>query len=531
MSFMPRKLLSQVCIYLLIIFWLFFVCSKRVAGYTYDDAHSFKVAAEFLNKGMYLETIGMYHEIANYSNNLNNRTKALLFIGTTYSLYLDQHETALNYYDNIIDNYPESQAADDALFNSGMVLYEKGNFKKAHALFKKYIEKYPRGRHLQSAEVWADQSKTLPGITIPQKIPPVKPDIPNIHDTSLRVLLRDKAGRILVTSDKITRVYDIFSKKIVYSGKGPVVFEKKGKHLTINGKKCNAKNFRIETNGATFKLDNRRYRGFLTISAEPYGLCAVNHIPVEQYLYGVVPKEMPHSWAKEALKAQAVAARTYSLYIKGKSSNKNYDVEATTASQVYSGYDAEKRGCNLVVDETKGQVMTFEGKLIIAYFHANSGGYTEDAGNVWGADIPYLKGIQDHFTENIKESTWEFFLSYDSATDRFNRYGLKLGWIKKLYPYGKSKSGRILKIKVVSDKGTHVLTGNNFRIKIGGTCIKSTLFQIKLTKYGILFKGKGYGHGVGMSQWGANRMAQAGYSYKEILKHYYQNINIVKVNL
>ncbi|MEE8552831.1 MAG: SpoIID/LytB domain-containing protein [Desulfobacterales bacterium] len=274
-------------------------------------------------------------------------------------------------------------------------------------------------------------------------------------------------------------------------------------------------------------LNDSRYRGTFTISSGPRGLEVVNHVPVEQYLYGVVPKEMSNKWDQEALMAQAVASRTYALYIKEKSSEKPFDVKATTASQVYGGYDAEARASNSAVDATRGQVMIYNGRLIIAYFHADSGGHTEDAKNVWNVNIPYLQGISDRFSKNRPGGEWVHFLSFDAVGNQLNRYGLDLGWIRTLKPAGNSRSGRTLQMMVVSDKGTFVFTSNNFRIKIGETKLKSTLFQIKPYRNGIIAKGNGYGHGVGMSQWGANRMARAGFSYRDILKYYYRGIRII----
>jgi len=126
----------------------------------YNDAYGFKIAGDFLNKGMYLEAVGTYQEIAVYSDNFNNRAKALLFIGTTYSLYLDQYDSALKEFENVMKVYPDSPAAEDALFNSGMVLYEKGEFKKAYEFFRQYMAKYPNGIRRLSAEVWADSSNS-----------------------------------------------------------------------------------------------------------------------------------------------------------------------------------------------------------------------------------------------------------------------------------------------------------------------------------------------------------------------------------
>ncbi len=512
---------------ILSIFFLVFLCNVKSAAGAYNDTQGFKTAIELLNKGKYLEAVGTYREIVVCSDNFNNRARALLFMGTTYSLYLDQYDAALKEFENIMKDYPDSPAAEDALFNSGMVLYETGKFKNAYAFFKKYLEKYSYGLRRQSAKVWADSAKTqMSQVGKPEEItaPPLyKKDI---EDVIIRVLIKNGSEKITIYSEQNISLYNPLSKKMIYCDPGPVIFTKHGEQLAANGRKLDLYMCTVKTDSKTIIIDNRRFRGSFTISADSKSLSVINNIPVEQYLYGVVPKEMPYSWAKEVLKAQAVAARTYALYIKGKSADKPYDVESTTASQVYGGFDSEKKESNLAVDETRGQVITCDGKLIVAYFHSSSGGHTEDSKNVWTADIPYLKGVPDRFSENTPKNEWEYFLSYDSAKDRLNRYGLNIGKIKKVSPAGKSRSGRILKVIVISDKGTSGLTSNNFRIKVGATNLKSALFQIKPDTHGILFKGKGYGHGVGMSQWGAYRMAQEGFGYQDILKHYYRGIKI-----
>jgi stage II sporulation protein D len=508
----------------LLILYLFFFVTARTARCSYNGNDYFVIATDLLNKGMYLEALGMYEEIARYSDDSNNKAWALLFMGTTYSLYLDQYDAALQQFENVIKAFPDSPAAPEALFNGGIGFYKKGEFKRAYEIFTYYVSQYPQGIRRESAELWAESSKTQMAATLKKTLPPRERVI---EDTIIRVLIYNNGNKVTVNSEKTITVYKSFSRKTVFHGPGPLTFTKKGKYLAVNGRRINARICRLVSEGKTVMLNDSRYRGSFTISSGPRGLEVVNHVPVEQYLYGVLPKEMPNKWDQEALMAQAVASRTYALYIKEKSSEKPFDVKATTASQVYGGYDAEARASNSAVDATRGQVMTYNGRLIIAYFHADSGGHTEDAKNVWNVDIPYLQGISDRFSKNRPGGEWVHFLSFDAVRNQLNRYGLNLGWIRTLKPAGNSRSGRTLQMMVVSDKGTFVFTSNNFRIKIGETKLKSTLFQIKPYRNGIIAKGNGYGHGVGMSQWGANRMARAGFSYRDILKYYYRGIRII----
>ena len=255
----------------------------------------------------------------------------------------------------------------------------------------------------------------------------------------------------------------------------------------------------------------------------------INHIPIEQYLYGTIPREMPQSWPDDALKAQAIASRTYALYLTGNNRCRPFDVEATTAAQVYGGYDAETVRTTAAVDATRKQVLTQDGRLIIAYFHSNSAGHTEDAKDVWQVEIPYLKGLPDKFSKNIPNGRWEYFLSYDEAAERLNLAGLNVGSIYAIQGRSFSPTGRVLRIAIASDHGTIELPANHFRCILDATQIKSTYFSIIPEATGVLLKGEGHGHGVGMSQWGANQMAKAGYSHLEILKHYYPGVELAVI--
>ena len=512
-------------LFLCIICLVFFVPAKTTLG-AYDSDDYFVIANDLLNKGMYLEALSIYEEITTYADNINNRARAMLFMGTTYSLYLDQYDAASQQFEKVIKLFPDSPSASEALFNAGMVYYEKNEFKRAYEIFSYYLTKYPKGIRRQSAEVWASGSKEQITSSRKETIFPHKLRITN---TIIRVLIKKDATKIAVNSKQMIVIDIPFSRKRIYHGRGPLAIAKHGKYIAINGRAVKADTCRVVSEGTLIMLDGHSYRGFFMVSSGNRGLGVINYLPVEKYLYGVVPKEMSYKWNKEALKAQAVAARTYALYVKAKSKDKPYDVEATTASQVYGGYAAERVVSNSAVDLTQGQVMTYNGNLIIAYFHANSGGHTEDAKNVWRADMPYLKGVPDRFSRGSSGGAWEYFLSFNSLKDQLNRYGFNIKWIKSIKQSGISMSGRSILLNVVSDKGTFAFSSNNFRIKVGATKLKSTLFQIKPYRNGMLITGNGYGHGVGMSQRGAERMARAGYSYNQILRHYYRGIKIMEI--
>jgi stage II sporulation protein D len=409
-----------------------------------------------------------------------------------------------------------------------MVLYEKGAFARAHKSFNGYVEQYPGGKHRQSAEVWADSAKAEMGAEKakePEPLPRLAVD-----DTTVRVLIRDKATSVGLNTTSPITLSDPFLGRTVYKNRGPLTLTAGVGRLLINGKDSRISSCIASAKEGILALDGKHYRGTFRVSADHDGkINVINYVNLEAYLYGVVPREMSPKWDEDAVKAQAVAARTYALYIKEKSTDKAFDLVATTASQDYGGYDAENPASSKAVDATRGEVMTYDGRLTIAYFHANSGGFTESAKNVWVADLPYLRGTPDPYSDNIPNGTWDLSLSYQAVRDRLNQYGLNVGVITRIRPIDISASGRSLKVMVESTRGGTVLKSNDFRLKIGAMQLKSTLFRLQENTGGVQANGKGFGHGVGMSQWGAYRMAQAGHDYREILTHYYAGIEITNL--
>ena len=494
----------------------------------YDDVKGFRVAGDLLNQGSYLEALAAYNEIVSHSDVYENRAKGIFFMGTIYSLYLDQYDEALRLYSILLKDYPGSSFAPDALFNSGMVHYEKGAFGDAYQHFKSYLEKYPDGKHRQSAEVWIDSAEAE--MRAEKKKEPAPLPKPSAADMTLRVLLSENATGVTLGGVGSITISDAFSGETVYEGQGPLTLSARSGRLVVDGRELNFSGCTVTAREEILSLDGSRYRGKFRVSVvDADKVQVINYVDLEAYLYGVVPREMSPKWAEDAIKAQAVAARSYALYIKQKSTDKPYDLVATTASQVYGGFDAENPASTLAVEATRGEVMTYDDRLTIAYFHANSGGFTESARNVWGADLPYLRGTRDPYSDNIPEGDWGLVLSYLTIQDRLNQYGLNVGAISHIRPINISASGRPLSVAVESTRGGTILKSNDFRLKVGPRAVRSTLFRLEDTRGGVRMIGKGFGHGVGMSQWGAYRMAEAGHDYREILRHYYQGVQITSL--
>lgn len=248
---------------------------------------------------------------------------------------------------------------------------------------------------------------------------------------------------------------------------------------------------------------------------------------VETYLIGVVAAEMPASFNYEALKAQAVAARTYAYY-KIKNSNKDYDITTDTSSQAYIDVDKMKikwkndfdKYYEIVsssVRDTKNQVITYDNEVISAYYFSMGNGKTENSMLVFGENKSYLQSV-DSYDGNLVNSITTIEIP---KKDFCQKLSLECNEIE-IKDIVTSSSGRIESININNKK----FTGVSIRNLLG---LKSTDFTIQINETTIQITTKGYGHGVGMSQYGANSMANSGYSYKEILKHYYINTEIVDI--
>lgn len=273
-----------------------------------------------------------------------------------------------------------------------------------------------------------------------------------------------------------------------------------------------------------FTLDGRRYRGALELRHKSGGLTAVNIVPVDGYLRSVVPEEMPVDWPAEAIKAQSVAARSFALASRGRHASEGYDLCTTTHCQLYTGTTAEKSASNAAIKATRGEVLTYGGKPIEALFHTDSGGMTENSEDVWGSHVPYLRAAKD---TPAKTMPWTKAISRADLERKLAAKGHDIGKARSLVlsplAIGRSAkdrtaSGRVKTMTVKGTKGTATLSGTTWRSLLG---LKSTLFDAKLAKDMVTFTGYGSGHGLGISQWGAERMAAKGASYAEILHHYY----------
>lgn len=252
-------------------------------------------------------------------------------------------------------------------------------------------------------------------------------------------------------------------------------------------------------------------------------------VPLEEYVAGVVAGEMPITFETEALKAQAVAARSYVLKKIEQNYKNDYDVVDTVLNQVYlddeslknkwkDKYEERIQKIKKVVLDTKGEYLTYNGKVIEAFFFSTSSGLTENCEEVFVEALPYLRSVDSHYDEISPVYETEKVINYAEFCNKLGIENVPLN-------INITKTTSTGRIKNITINGVN-FTGNQVTQKLG---LRSNYFEIKQDNDNIIVTTKGYGHGVGMSQYGANGMAKEGYSYKDILNHYYTNVEISKI--
>lgn len=400
-------------------------------------------------------------------------------------------------------------------------------------------------------------------------------------ELTIRVGLLKGRKAVSIGADMAFVVRDINSGmglRKVDNGKLEII--SKGGGLHIGGKAIAGKRILLKSanrgRSAIFDIDGNKYRGEIEIAWKNGSFSIINIIPVDEYLMGVVPQEMSPSWPIEALKAQAVAARTFALKNRGRHDAEGFDVCTSTHCQAYAGESAESSRSDEAVRLTRGKVITYNGELIESMFHTDSGGMTENSENVWGSKLPYLRSVKE-----LKEKTmpWQQKYALKEVQARLLRNGHDIGRIRsiELSPLtigmkssDRTQSGRVSVVRFHGERGTVAISGENMRSIFG---LKSTLFDIKLETFrtprvkvhistpddrrsrkpgrdsaigleglpnaeetqadsrlrqlsgeddeNIVFFGYGWGHGLGMSQHGAKAYADSGMKYDHILSHYY----------
>ncbi len=425
----------------------------------------------------------------------------------------------------------------------------------------------------------------------------------------LRVGIFIDYKEISLKGDKGLQIYDISTGKSLLTQKDnqslKIIAESQGIKINNQSLKISQGIRAIPMGKGYLQVEDKKYRGEIEIIVEKSLLKVINIIQLEEYLYGVLQKEISPNWPMEVLKAQAIAARTFALSNMDKYIDQGYHICATTNSQEYGGVLFEHPITNKAVDETKGIIVVYEGKPINAVYHSDSGGYTENCEEVWGSYIPYLRSVSSEYEAIVSPPNhqWTYSLTEQELLAKLSQKGWQLDYIKEIIIVDKTATGRVKTIDIVGNNGKKItLKSNDFRLLIGPNLIRSSLFSLEKKGIGkseekseervvpdkkeqveqtapksvsdilkeerdftipeliallnrpkkapeskevllpetvkkddppgdllIVFNGKGSGHGVGLSQWGAYGMATLGFKHEDILRYYYKGIQLTRI--
>ncbi len=370
----------------------------------------------------------------------------------------------------------------------------------------------------------------------------------NLFHIDLLEALNEPIIKVLIKKDNNLRIRADSTIPLII--KGNRLFNKKIKGLTLKNKgnkkflsfdKNKDKLYEFDKDGFIIRsLDRRgiwvgdkRYLGIIRIILIDNKINVVNEIGIEKYLSSVVGAEMPHKWPIEALKAQAISSRTYALKKKG---NLIFDIDSTQKDQVYNGLESRTLKTQRAVSATRSLVLVKNNKLINALFHSSSGGQTENSEDVWSNKYSYLRSVKDYDQNNPKLNWYKSF----SKSELKNVFP-HIGGIEEIRTLKRTSTNRIKLLEITGANGSKQFSGKEFRDRLK---LKSTLFKyvfinsVSNEKINLNNKlngssksyfrvlGKGAGHGVGMSQWGAKYLASKGHKADRILKHFYKGVYI-----
>ena len=336
-----------------------------------------------------------------------------------------------------------------------------------------------------------------------------------VENGRVRVLIAESNGSVRVTP----------------AGRPPVTIQPWGSGLRVDGVETRSP-WRLGGHEDGTTVETLRVRGRVEVLRTASGLIVVNDVSIDNYLAGTLGNEMYSNWHPEALRAQAVVSRTYALYRAAERDPRAaFDLTAGTGSQVYRGVKTETETVWAAVRDTRGEILTSKGVAILAVFHSAAGGRTASSEEVWGEGLSYLESRAVENEDDSPDTYWQAALSRTTLRRALEALGRPVGKIKDLKVTKRSKSGRVLEIRVEGSERGVEFTGRDLRQALGGSTRKSTLFEIRRTDEGFVIAGSGRGHGVGMSQWGARAMASRGATYQEILEHFFPGTHLERIAL
>jgi len=352
----------------------------------------------------------------------------------------------------------------------------------------------------------------------------------------IRVAIKDSADAVHLTLEGAYSLTDLKTDKKIIKGHGDIVAALKlcGRQLCINSRPLDTDAVRVQAPkglGVQSGSSLTWYRGELDVFTDTSGkLSAINRLDLEDYLRGVLPREVPANWPMVALRAQAVASRTYALYRMKQAGDLTHDVSADVFSQVYGGRNAEHWRTNRAIKQTYGKALVYREQLVPAFFHANCGGHTENAFFVWNLESEVLQGTPCPYCIGRPGYVWKQNFHARAVQEQLNSQGYPIGAIDSIEVVRQNQSGRAVMLQIHDmDNATLTMPAAEFRTLLGPDIVRSTKFDVMMQGYYFDLIGHGWGHGVGMCQQGANGMALSGKKMMEILEFYYNGALLEKM--
>ncbi len=336
---------------------------------------------------------------------------------------------------------------------------------------------------------------------------------------TVRVALLQGANAVTPSSRSVLKVRDAHSGRTLSTsrpGKSVTIrFAPNG--LDVSGTSLPVEDLYVKSTSNEISLGGKTYSGSLRILRRKGGLLAVNLVDLDTYLKAVVPSEMLPSWPLEALKAQAVVSRSFVLFHALRNRRKDYDISSNTQA-----YNPDKRDARTdkAVEATRDIVLYYRAEVLLPYFCTCCGGFTEYAANVWEAEGRFPPPVRCPFCREASDYRWQARITFDEMRRKLDSAGLS--GARRIAVHRRSASGgRVTALKIECEDGEKIVRLNRFRMIMGPNVIRSGFFDIEVKDGSILFRGRGWGHGVGMCQRGAKVLAERGKSFKSIFRYYF----------
>ncbi len=336
----------------------------------------------------------------------------------------------------------------------------------------------------------------------------------------------------------VTGAYQILNQNgtVLSSGTNlaPVKARSNATGILLGPKLYSATPLIIISKTGSVKVNSANYRYGIEVWPEKGNkISIVNELPIDDYLKGVLPWEANPKWPLDALKAQAITSRTYALFKAIENKDKRFSLTQDVLSQVYKGRSIENPLTNLAIQATKGAVLTYKSKIFPAYFHSTCGGATTHAEYLWDVEPnPVLEGVKCGFCTASKHYRWVQNFTAKEIEEKLSKRGAKVSGISKIEADDKDATGRTKSFLITYAGGKQIrLHSNDFRLWLDPAKLKSTLVILVEKKGGTFtFRGRGWGHGVGLCQYGMKQLAEMGYDTQRILKFYYPGAEITYID-